>query len=96
LADDAASIADVAADEAAFAVADVSVDIGAGVTIVVVEEGVVVMAEGVVVVVLVVSSFLLQAAKETAAARVTISSAVFMFLLVLGSKGAWILGSALV
>ena len=38
-----------------------------------------VVAAGVTVVV--VSSFLLQAANETAAARVTISSAVFMFLL---------------
>jgi hypothetical protein len=34
-----------------------------------------------VVVVVVVSSFLLQAANETAAARVTISNAVFIFLL---------------
>ena len=38
------------------------------------------VAAGVVVVV-VVSSFLLQAANETAAARVTISNAVFIFLL---------------
>ena len=46
-------------------------------------EGVVttVVAGGVVVVVVVVSSFLLQAANETAAARVTISNAVFIFLL---------------
>ena len=51
------------------------------VTTVVVDGVVVVVAGGVVVVVVVVSSFLLQAANETAAARVTINSAVFMFLL---------------
>jgi hypothetical protein len=73
-AEDAASIAEVAADEAA--VDAESVD---GVVTTVVEvDGVV--AAGVVVVV-VVSSFLLHAANETAAARVTISNAVFMFLL---------------
>jgi hypothetical protein len=65
-ADEAASIADEAA------IAEVSA-LGAGVTTVV--EG------GVVVVVVEVSSFLLQAAKEMAAASVTISNAVFIFLL---------------
>ncbi len=70
----AASIADVAAEEAAIAAESVE----GVVTMVVDVDGVV--AAGVVVVV-VVSSFLLQAANETAAARVTISNAVFMFLL---------------
>jgi hypothetical protein len=76
-ADDAASMADVAAEEAAIVAPEVSA--GGGVTTVV--DGVV---AGVVVVV-VVSSFLVQAANETAAARVTMSNAVFIFLLDLGS-----------
>jgi hypothetical protein len=77
-ADEAASIADEAADIAELiALEAASVD---GVVTTVVVDGVVVVAGGVVVVV-VVSSFLLQAANETAAARVTISSVVFMFLL---------------
>lgn len=84
IADEAAFIADVAADEAEFiaefAAAVESLIDGAGVTIVVVADG---TGTGVVVFV-VVSSFLLQAAKETAAARVTISRAVFMFLLDFG------------
>ena len=83
LADDAASIAEVAAAEAAPAAADVSDDMAGGVTMVVVDgagAGVVVAAGGVTT----VSSFLLQAAKETAVASVTISSAVFMFLLGFG------------
>ncbi|MEP7139000.1 MAG: hypothetical protein ABI745_05200 [Caldimonas sp.] len=80
IADDAASIADVAADEAEF-IAELAAEAaspidGAGVTT---------TAAGAGVVVVVVSSFLLHAAKETAAARVTISSAVFMFLLDFGS-----------
>jgi len=77
----AASVADVAAEEAAIdaLVADEALVSGV-VTTVVEVDGVDIVAGGVVVVV-VVSSFLLQAAKETAAARVTISSAVFMFLL---------------
>ena len=81
LADDAASIADVAADEAAIDAADVSVE--GGVTIVVDEvDGVVIVeAGGVVVVVVLISSFLLQAAKDTAAARLTIKIAVFILLL---------------
>lgn len=70
-ADDAASIADMAADEAAF----IALVASGVVTIVVVDGG------GVVVVVVVVSSFLVQAANEMAAARVTISNAVFIFLL---------------
>lgn len=68
-ADEAASIADEAALialEAAASVEGVVTTAGAG--------------AGVVVVV-VVSSFLLQAANETAAAKVTISNAVFIFLL---------------
>jgi hypothetical protein len=72
LADVAALMAEVAAEEAAF----IAESVEGGVTTVV--DGAV--AAGVVVVV-VVSSFLLQAANETAAARVTISNAVFMFLL---------------
>ena len=76
-AEDAASIADVAADEAAIVAADVS---AGGVVTTVVVDGV---AAGVTVV---VSSFLVQAANETAAARVTISNAVFIFLLDLGSN----------
>jgi hypothetical protein len=67
---EAAVIALPIADEAAL----LSVD-GVVTTVV---EGAVVAAGGVVVVVVVVSSFLLQAANETAAARVTISNAVFM------------------
>ena len=51
---------------------------GGVVTTVVEVDGVVVVAG---VIVVVVSSFLLQAANETAAARVTINNAVFMFLL---------------
>lgn len=75
-ADEAASIAEVAADEAAMA-DDVDVS---GVVMTVVEvDGVDVVAGGVIVVV--DSSFLLQAAKERAAARVTIRTAVFIFLL---------------
>jgi hypothetical protein len=66
-------VAAVPADIAAEAAAPVSA--GGVVTTVVVGAG-----AGVVVVV-VVSSFLLQAANETAAARVTIKSAVLMFLL---------------
>jgi hypothetical protein len=73
----AASIAEVAAEEAL--IADEALESGV-VTTVVEVDGVDVVAGGVVVVVD-VSSFLLQAAKEMAAARVTISSAVFMFLL---------------
>jgi hypothetical protein len=74
-ADDAASIADEAAiiDEVAAADAELSaaIELLAGA-----------IAAGVVVVVVVdVSSFLLQAAKETAAASVTMSNAVFIFLL---------------
>jgi hypothetical protein len=77
MADEAALIAEVAADEAA-SIADVAADelSAGGVVTTVVVAGV----AGVVVVVL-VSSFLLQAANERAAARVAISSAVFMFLL---------------
>ena len=74
MADEAASIAEEAAD-----IAEVAALLSAGG--VVEGAGVVVVAGGVVVVVVVVSSFLLQAAKEIAAARVTISNAVFMFLL---------------
>jgi hypothetical protein len=78
-ADWAALMAEVAAEEAAF----IAESVEGGVTTVVEVDGVVVVAGGVVVVV-VVSSFLLQAANETAAARVTISNAVFMFLLDFG------------
>jgi hypothetical protein len=67
-ADEAASIADEAAIIDDVAAAEASA-IGA------------VTAAGGVVVVVVVSSFLLQAAKEMAAASVTISNAVFIFLL---------------
>jgi len=77
-ADCAASIADEAADIAAPAAAEAP--LSAGVVTTVVVDGAVV-AGGVVVVVVVVSSFLLHAANETAAAKVTINSAVFMFLL---------------
>jgi|GEM_PF-1356445 len=79
MADEAASIAEVAADEAAF-IADEAAEAASvdGVVTMVVVDGVDIVAGGVIVV---VSSFLLQAANETAAARVTISNAVFMFLL---------------
>ena len=79
-ADEAASIAEEAAiidDVAAAEAAEVSA--GGVVTMVVVDGD----GTGIVVVV-VVSSFLVQAAKETAAARVTINNAVFIFLLDLG------------
>ena len=69
---EAAVIAELMAEEALESVVE------GVVTIVVEVDGVV---AGGVVVVVVVSSFLLQAAKETAAARVTINSAVFIFLL---------------
>jgi hypothetical protein len=85
LADDAASaaavaavLADIAAEALASAAGVDDVD-GVVTTVVLDVEGVVVVAGGVTVVV--VSSFLLHAANETAVARVTISSAVFMFLL---------------
>jgi hypothetical protein len=77
IAEEAEDIADVAADEAAASVV----------------AGAAIVAGGVVVVVVVVSSFLLQAAKETAAASVTISNAVFIFLLDLGSDSAAIVGT---
>jgi hypothetical protein len=80
-ADEAASIADVAADEAEPIALDALESVEGVVTTVV--DGVVVAG---VVVVVVVSSFLVQAANETAAARVTISNAVFIFLLDLGSN----------
>jgi hypothetical protein len=80
-ADVAASIADDAAVDALIA-AEALESVDGVVTTVVEVDGVVVAG---VVVVLVVSSFLLQAANETAAARVTIINAVFMFLL-----GFWI------
>jgi hypothetical protein len=73
VADDAADIAEPIADEA-------PVSAGGVVTTVVEVDGVVdIVAGGVTVVV--DSSFLLHAANETAAARVTINNAVFMFLL---------------
>jgi hypothetical protein len=73
IAEDAASIAEVAAEEAAPIALEAASIAAAGAAIV---------GAGVVVVVVVVaSSFLLQAANETAAARVTISNAVFIFLL---------------
>jgi hypothetical protein len=71
-ADEAASMA----EEAALMALDAAESVEGVVTTVVVAAG----GAGAVVVV-VVSSFLLQAANETAAARVTISSAVFIFLL---------------
>jgi hypothetical protein len=72
---EAAVIAEPIAEDAAESVVE-------GVVTMVVEvDGVVVVVAGGVVVVVVVSSFLLHAAKETAAARVTINSAVFIFLL---------------
>ena len=70
-------MAAVPADIAAEAAAPESA--GGVVTTVVEVDGVDVVAGGVIVVV--DSSFLLHAANETAAARVTINSAVFMFLL---------------
>ena len=74
IADDAAVIADMAAADADIAVLSMAAEAGADI-----------VAGGVVVVVVVVvSSFLLQAAIETAAARVTINNAVFIFLLDLG------------
>ena len=89
-ADDAASIAEVAADEAAIGDSRIQGELlyRIGQSCTACDDGVVttvvevdgVVAAGVVVVV-VVSSFLLHAANETAAARVTISNAVFMFLL---------------
>ena len=83
-ADEAAFMADVAADDAAIdapIAAEAVASLDGVVTIVVddVDGVVVVVAGGVMVVV--DSSFLLQAANETAAARVTINRAVFMFLL---------------
>ena len=82
-ADEAASVAAVAAVLADIA-AEAALESAGGVVTTVVEEvdGVDIVAGGVTVV---VSSFLLHAANETAAARVTISSAVFMFLLDLSS-----------
>ena len=78
-ADEAASIAAVAAVPADIA-ADAAPESAGGVVTTVVEvDGVDIVAGGVTVVV--DSSFLLHAANETAAARVTINSAVFMFLL---------------
>jgi hypothetical protein len=74
IAEDAASIAEVAAEEAAAIALDAASTAAAGAAIV----GAGVGAGGG------VSSFLLQAAKETAAARVTISNAVFIFLLDFG------------
>jgi len=85
IADDAAEFADEAASAAAVAavLADIAAEalesVDGVVTTVVEVDGVVDVAGGVTVVVL--SSFLLHAANERAVARVTISSAVFMFLL---------------
>jgi hypothetical protein len=76
----AASVAAEAADIAE-PIAEEAASVEGVVTTVVEVDGVVVVVAGGVVVVVVVSSFLLHAANETAAARVTISSAVFMFLL---------------
>lgn len=79
-ADDAASIAAVAAVPADIAAEAAMLESAGGVVTTVVDvDGVVVVAGGVIVVV--DSSFLLHAANETAAARVTINNAVFMFLL---------------
>ena len=78
-ADEAASAAELAADVAE-PIADEAVESGVVTTVVVEVDGVVVVVAGGVIVV-VDSSFLLHAANETAAARVTINSAVFMFLL---------------
>ena len=77
VADEAASIAEVAAEEAAMA--EEALESGVVTTVVEDVDGVDIVAGGVVVVV--VSSFLEQAAKDTAVARVTISNAVFIFLL---------------
>ena len=77
VADEAASIAEVAADEAAMAAEPL--ESGVVTTVVVDVDGVDIVAGGVIVVL--VSSFFVQAAKDTAAARVTISNAVFIFLL---------------
>lgn len=79
MADEAASIAEVAADEAA-AMAEEAPASGVVTTVVVdVDVDGAIVDGGVVVVV--ISSFFEQAAKDTAAARVTISNAVFIFLL---------------
>ena len=78
-ADEAASAAAVAAVPADIAAEAAPESAGGVVTTVVEVDGVDVVAGGVIVVV--DSSFLLHAANETAAARVTINSAVFMFLL---------------
>lgn len=78
-AEDAASIAAVAAVPADIAAEAAPESAGGVVTMVVEVDGVVVVAGGVIVVV--DSSFLLHAANEMAAARVTINNAVFMFLL---------------
>ena len=85
----AAIVADVAADEAASIAEEAAIidDVAAAEAAEVSAGGVVTMVvvDGAgVVVVVVVSSFLVQAAKETAAARVTINNAVFIFLLDLG------------
>jgi hypothetical protein len=79
LADEAASAAAVAAVPADIAAEAAPESAGGVVTTVVEVDGVDVVAGGVIVVV--DSSFLLHAANETAAARVTINNAVFMFLL---------------
>jgi hypothetical protein len=79
LADEAASAAAVAAVLADIA-AEAAPESAGVVTTVVEVDGVDIVAGGVTVVVD-VSSFLLHAANETAAARVTINRAVFMFLL---------------
>ena len=79
-ADEAASAAAVAAVPADIAAEAAAPESAGGVVTTVVEvDGVDVVAGGVMVVV--DSSFLLHAANETAAARVTINNAVFMFLL---------------
>jgi hypothetical protein len=78
-ADEAASIADVAAVPADIAAEAAPESAGVVTTVVVVDGGGAIVAGGVIVVV--DSSFLLHAANETAAARVTINNAVFMFLL---------------
>jgi hypothetical protein len=79
LADEAASAAAVAAVPADIAAEAAPESAGGVVTTVVEVDGVDIAGGGVTVVV--DSSFLLHAANETAAARVTINSAVFMFLL---------------
>jgi hypothetical protein len=79
LADEAASAAAVAAVPADIAAEAAPESAGGVVTTVVEVDGVDIVAGGVTVVV--DSSFLLHAANETAAARVTINSAVLMFLL---------------